>query len=182
MKRVWSPAAPGSSDRTCASGCWRGETRFRASTTSSPSAGRTSPTSAETPCSSSCAHDITWPLYVEVDRIYNLACPASPVHYQFDPVQTTKTSVHGAINMLGLAKRLKVRILQVLRPPRCTATRPSIRRRSRTGGTCLLRGRPRHRDDRDDALIISGRARHAITPPSRGRSRLGPWRPGWPFR
>ena len=57
-------------------------------------------------------HDITWPLYVEVDQIYNLACPASPVHYQFDPVQTTKTNVHGAINMLGLAKRLKVKILQ----------------------------------------------------------------------
>jgi UDP-glucuronate decarboxylase len=57
-------------------------------------------------------HDITWPLYVEVDEIYNLACPASPVHYQFDPVQTTKTNVHGAINMLGLAKRLKIRILQ----------------------------------------------------------------------
>jgi len=57
-------------------------------------------------------HDVTWPLYVEVDQIFNLACPASPVHYQFDPVQTTKTSVHGAINMLGLAKRLKVRILQ----------------------------------------------------------------------
>lgn len=57
-------------------------------------------------------HDITLPLYVEVDRIYNLACPASPVHYQFDPVQTTKTSVHGAINMLGLAKRVKARILQ----------------------------------------------------------------------
>ena len=57
-------------------------------------------------------HDITWPLYVEVDRIYNLACPASPVHYQFDPVQTTKTSVIGAINMLGLAKRVKARILQ----------------------------------------------------------------------
>ncbi len=57
-------------------------------------------------------HDITFPLYVEVDRIYNLACPASPVHYQFDPVQTTKTSVHGAINMLGLAKRVKARILQ----------------------------------------------------------------------
>ena len=57
-------------------------------------------------------HDITFPLYVEVDQIYNLACPASPVHYQFDPVQTTKTSVHGAINMLGLAKRLKARILQ----------------------------------------------------------------------
>jgi len=57
-------------------------------------------------------HDVTLPLYVEVDEIYNLACPASPVHYQFDPVQTTKTSVLGAINMLGLAKRLKVRILQ----------------------------------------------------------------------
>src|SRR6185295_11373236 len=57
-------------------------------------------------------HDVTFPLYVEVDRIYNLACPSSPVHYQFDPVQTTKTSVHGAINMLGLAKRVKARILQ----------------------------------------------------------------------
>jgi len=57
-------------------------------------------------------HDVTFPLYVEVDEIYNLACPASPVHYQFDPVQTTKTSVHGAINMLGLAKRIKARILQ----------------------------------------------------------------------
>jgi UDP-glucuronate decarboxylase len=57
-------------------------------------------------------HDVTFPLYVEVDEIYNLACPASPVHYQHDPVQTTKTSVHGAINMLGLAKRLQCRILQ----------------------------------------------------------------------
>lgn len=57
-------------------------------------------------------HDITFPLYVEVDQIYNLACPASPIHYQLDPVQTTKTSVHGAINMLGLAKRIKAKILQ----------------------------------------------------------------------
>ncbi len=57
-------------------------------------------------------HDVTFPLYVEVDEIYNLACPASPVHYQHDPVQTTKTSVHGAINMLGLAKRVKARIFQ----------------------------------------------------------------------
>ena len=57
-------------------------------------------------------HDVTFPLYVEVDEIYNLACPASPIHYQHDPVQTTKTSVHGAINMLGLAKRLKAKILQ----------------------------------------------------------------------
>jgi UDP-glucuronate decarboxylase len=57
-------------------------------------------------------HDITFPLYIEVDEIYNLACPASPIHYQYDPVQTTKTSVHGAINMLGLAKRVKAKILQ----------------------------------------------------------------------
>src|SRR5919202_1034165 len=57
-------------------------------------------------------HDVTFPLYAEVDRIYNLACPASPIHYQFDPVQTTKTSVMGAINMLGLAKRLRVKVLQ----------------------------------------------------------------------
>jgi UDP-glucuronate decarboxylase len=57
-------------------------------------------------------HDITFPLYVEADRIYNMACPASPIHYQFDPVQTTKTSVHGAINMLGLAKRIRATILQ----------------------------------------------------------------------
>ena len=56
-------------------------------------------------------HDVAFPLYVEVDEIYNLACPASPIHYQFDPVQTTKTSVHGAINMLGLAKRTKAKIL-----------------------------------------------------------------------
>jgi UDP-glucuronate decarboxylase len=57
-------------------------------------------------------HDVTFPLYVEVDEIYNLACPASPIHYQYDPVQTTKTSVHGAINMLGLAKRVQAKILQ----------------------------------------------------------------------
>lgn len=57
-------------------------------------------------------HDVCFPLYVEVDEIYNLACPASPIHYQFDPVQTTKTSVHGAINMLGLAKRVKAKIMQ----------------------------------------------------------------------
>ena len=57
-------------------------------------------------------HDVTFPLYAEVDEIFNLACPASPVHYQFDPDQTTKTSVHGAINMLGLAKRVKAKIFQ----------------------------------------------------------------------
>ena len=57
-------------------------------------------------------HDVTFPLYVEVDEIYNLACPAAPIHYQFDPVQTTKTSVHGAINVLGLAKRVKAKVLQ----------------------------------------------------------------------
>jgi UDP-glucuronate decarboxylase len=64
------------------------------------------------PCFEALRHDVTFPLYVEVDEIYNLACPASPVHYQHDPVQTTKTSVHGAINMLGLAKRVRARILQ----------------------------------------------------------------------
>ena len=64
------------------------------------------------PCFELLRHDVCFPLYVEVERIFNLACPASPVHYQLDPVQTTKTSVHGAINMLGLAKRLKARILQ----------------------------------------------------------------------
>jgi len=57
-------------------------------------------------------HDVTFPLYVEVDEIYNLACPAPPIHYQYDPVQTTKTSVHGAINVLGLAKRTKAKIFQ----------------------------------------------------------------------
>lgn len=64
------------------------------------------------PCFESMRHDVTFPLYVEVDEIYNLACPASPIHYQHDPVQTTKTSVHGAINMLGLAKRVKAKIFQ----------------------------------------------------------------------
>ena len=66
----------------------------------------------DNPYFESMRHDVTFPLYVEVDEIYNLACPASPIHYQFDPVQTTKTSVHGAINMLGLAKRVKAKIFQ----------------------------------------------------------------------
>ncbi len=64
------------------------------------------------PCFEVLRHDVTFPLYIEVDEIYNLACPASPIHYQLDPVQTTKTTVHGAINMLGLAKRIKAKILQ----------------------------------------------------------------------
>jgi len=64
------------------------------------------------PCFELMRHDVTFPLYIEVDEIYNLACPASPIHYQHDPVQTTKTSVHGAINMLGLAKRIKAKIMQ----------------------------------------------------------------------
>ncbi len=67
---------------------------------------------ADNPRFEAMRHDVTFPLYVEVDEIYNLACPASPIHYQFDPVQTTKTSVHGAINMLGLAKRVKAKIFQ----------------------------------------------------------------------
>ena len=64
------------------------------------------------PCFELLRHDVTFPLFVVVDEIYNLACPASPIHYQFDPVQTTKTSVIGAINMLGLAKRLRAKVLQ----------------------------------------------------------------------
>tara|TARA_Y100000588_G_scaffold121885_1_gene133523 strand:+ start:88 stop:1038 length:951 start_codon:yes stop_codon:yes gene_type:complete len=64
------------------------------------------------PCFELMRHDVTFPLYVEIDEIFNLACPASPIHYQFDPVQTTKTSVHGAINMLGLAKRVQAKIFQ----------------------------------------------------------------------
>ncbi|WP_369825137.1 UDP-glucuronic acid decarboxylase family protein [Caulobacter sp. B11] len=66
----------------------------------------------DNPCFELMRHDVTFPLFAEVDEIYNLACPASPIHYQFDPVQTTKTSVHGAINMLGLAKRRKAKIFQ----------------------------------------------------------------------
>ena len=73
-------------------------------------------------------HDVTFPLYVEVDEIYNLACPASPIHYQRDPVQTTKTSVHGAINMLGLAKRIGAKIFQAStsEPSTATATRLAL--------------------------------------------------------
>ena len=78
-------------------------------------------------------HDICFPLFVEVDEIYNLACPASPIHYQFDPVQTIKTAVHGAINMLGLAKRLKVRILQAFLRARFTVIRRFIHSPKATG-------------------------------------------------
>src|SRR3972149_5341652 len=72
-------------------------------------------------------HDITWPLYVEVDEIYNLACPASPIHYQFDPVQSTKTNVHGSINMLGLAKRLKEMITSCFRLARHRSDRGEMK-------------------------------------------------------
>jgi len=78
--------------------------------------------------------DVTFPLYEEVDEIYNMACPASPVHFQFDPVQTTKTSVRGAINMLGLAKRVRTRIRRCP-PARSTVTRRSIRKPRATGAT-----------------------------------------------
>jgi len=79
-------------------------------------------------------HDVTFPLYLEIDQIYNLACPASPVHYQHDPVQTTKTSVHGAINMLGLAKRTGHASFKHLRV-KSTVTQSSIRNRKTTGAT-----------------------------------------------
>src|SRR6201990_1183623 len=77
-----------------------------------PGARRTVAALLDTPNFEFMRHDVTFPLFVEVDEIYNLACPASPIHYQYDPVQTTKTSVHGAINMLGLAKRVKAKIFQ----------------------------------------------------------------------
>ena len=86
-------------------------------------------------------HDVTFPLYVEVDEIYNLACPASPIHYQYDPVQTTKTSVHGAINMLGLAKRAAAPRSCRRRPPRSTATPTCIRRPRTTGATSIRSAR-----------------------------------------
>src|SRR5208283_4917709 len=82
--------------------------------------------------------DITVPLYVEVDEIYNLACPASPIHYQFDPVQTLKTGVHGAINMLGLAKRIKAKIFQA--PARSTAILTFTRSRNPIGATSIRWG------------------------------------------
>jgi hypothetical protein len=85
-------------------------------------------------------HDVTFPLYVEVDEIYNLACPASPIHYHHDPVQTTKTSVHGAINMLGLAKRVRAK---PCKPPprRFTVIPPFTRSRRTIGGTSIRLGR-----------------------------------------
>ncbi len=90
-------------------------------------------------------HDVTFPLYVEVDEIYNLACPASPIHYQHDPVQTTKTSVHGAINMLGLAKRVRAKIFQASTsevygdPTGASAGRGLSRQRQPAGAARLLR-------------------------------------------
>ena len=98
-------------------------------------------------------HDVTFPLYVEVDEIYNLACPASPIHYQHDPVQTTKTSVHGAINMLGLAKRLRCRILQastseVYGDPEVHPQREDLLGQGQSGRPALLlrRGQALRRD------------------------------------
>ena len=85
-------------------------------------------------------HDVTFPLFVEVDEIYNLACPASPIHYQHDPVQTTKTSVHGAINMLGLAKRLSAGSSRP-QPARFTVT-PRFIRRPKTIGVTSIRLAP----------------------------------------
>ena len=110
-------------------------------------------------------HDITFPLYVEVDEIYNLACPASPVHYQYDPVQTTKTSVIGAINMLGLAKRIGAKILQASTsevygdPDRASADRGLPRQRQSARSARLLRRRQALR--RDAVLRLSPPAQDA---------------------
>ena len=107
-----SRAAPVFWDRICANACSPTVMTSSASTTFSRARRKTSPIFSPHPGFELLRHDVTFPLYIEVDEIYNLACPASPIHYQHDPVQTTKTSVHGAINMLGLAKRLRCRILQ----------------------------------------------------------------------
>ncbi len=110
-------------------------------------------------------HDVTFPLYVEVDEIYNLACPASPIHYQRDPVQTTKTSVHGAINMLGLAKRVQAKILQASTsevygdPNVHPADRGLLGQRQPDRPALLLRRRQAL--CRDAVLRLSAAARHA---------------------
>ncbi len=109
----------------------------------------TSRTCSATRASSCMRHDVTFPLYVEVDEIYNLACPASPIHYQFDPVQTTKTSVHGAINMLGLAKRVKAKILQA------STSRGLRRSRGASAGGGLLGAR---QPDRAALVLRRGQA------------------------
>ena len=122
-------------------------------------------------------HDVTFPLYVEVDEIYNLACPASPIHYQFDPVQTTKTSVHGAINMLGLAKRVKARCF---RPPpaRSTATPRCIRSPSPTGAgqpigprSCYDEGKRCAETLCFDYYVASTRCRSRLRQPAFARRR-----------
>ena len=107
-----SPAAPASSARTSAIGCWPRATRSSASTTSSPAAATTSSTCSTIPRFELLRHDVCEPLFIEVDQIYNLACPASPVHYQYNPVKTVKSNVMGTLNMLVLAKRVGARILQ----------------------------------------------------------------------
>ena len=114
-------------------------------------------------------HDVTFPLYVEVDEIYNLACPATPIHYQFDPVQTTKTSVHGAINMLGLAKRVRAKILQasttrgLRRPERAPADRGLLGQRQPDRPALLLR---RGQALRRDAVL-------RLPPPARAADQGG---------
>ena len=97
---------------TCAIDCWSAATKSYVSIISTPGRDATCIICCRIRRFELMRHDICFPLYVEVDEIFNFACPASPVHYQFDPVQTTKVSVHGAINMLGLAKRVKAKILQ----------------------------------------------------------------------
>ena len=132
-------------------------------------------------------HDVTFPLYVEVDEIYNLACPASPVHYQFDPVQTTKTSVHGAINMLGLAKRLKAKILQASTsevygdPTVHPQTEELLGQRQSDRAALLLRRRQALRRDAvlrlsPPARLRASRSRASSTPMARGCTRMtGGW-------
>ena len=148
-------------------------TRCSASTTSSPARKPNIAHLLDNPRFELMRHDVTFPLYVEVDEIYNLACPASPIHYQHDPVQTTKTSVHGAINMLGLAKRLRCQDLPGLdqrglrRPDGASADREA------TGATSIRSG-PRACYDEGkrcaETLFFDYHRQHGSTSRSRASS------------
>ena len=146
-------------------GCWRPATTCCASTITSPAPRTMSRTCLDNPHFELMRHDVTFPLYVEVDEIYNLACPASPIHYQHDPVQTTKTSVHGAINMLGLAKRVRAKIFQASTsevygdPDGASAGRGLSRQRQSDRTARLLRRRQALR--RDAVLRLSPPAQAA---------------------
>ena len=173
----WSPAAQDFSARTCASVCSHTAPTSSASTIFSAARAATSSICSSHKRFELIRHDVTFPLFVEVDQIYNLACPASPIHYQHDPVQTTKTSVHGAINMLGLAKRVKAKnsagvdLGGLRRPERSSANRRLLGPRQSDRPALLLR---RGQALRGDAVFrLPAPAQHA----DQGRAHLQHLRP-----